>query len=114
MQGAVGCVHEWTRMEPCAASPAAPRASTCRLPKRQALQHSWERHVALESLLASLATNSTHYFHAFDLFCDKAYCSALVPGTLTVAYQDRQHLSTAGALYLAPFLNCWLAEKGLV
>ena len=41
-------------------------------------------------------------------------CGPAVPGTRTVAWLDRGHLSTAGALYLAPFFNCWLDEQGLL
>jgi hypothetical protein len=41
-------------------------------------------------------------------------CGPTVPGTSTVAYFDSHHLSTAGALYLAPLLNCKLRDLGII
>jgi len=31
----------------------------------------------------------------------------------TIAYYDAGHLSTAGSLYLAPYLNCFMGDHSL-
>ena len=78
-----------------------------------------ELHVAVNEMLASLAAEHSAVEHidsawVWDKMCDAQTCGPAVPGTRTVAWLDLQHLSTAGALYLGPFLNCWLHEKGLL
>ena len=50
----------------------------------------------------------------YDKLCSATTCGAVVPGTNTVSYYDQNHLSTAGSLFLAPFLNCYLRQMGLV
>mmetsp|Transcript_65857 Transcript_65857/g.157395 ORF Transcript_65857/g.157395 Transcript_65857/m.157395 type:complete len:801 (-) Transcript_65857:64-2466(-) len=46
------------------------------------------------------------------LMCGDAMCTEKVPGTQTLAYDDRHHVSHAGASYLAPFLCSFLADLG--
>ena len=69
--------------------------------------------------MAAFADESadSHFFSYFDLFCDGDTCSAAIPGTRTIGYRDGNHLSSAGSLYIAPFLwrarfraggCCWL------
>jgi peptidoglycan/LPS O-acetylase OafA/YrhL len=48
------------------------------------------------------------------LFCADGACDAHVPGTDVLALVDYGHLTTAGSLYLAPFLACALESLGLV
>ena len=50
----------------------------------------------------------------YDKLCTATSCGAVVPGTSTLAYLDANHLSTAGSLYLAPFMNCYLSDQGLL
>ena len=52
----------------------------------------------------------------FDRICDpiSGLCGPNAPGTNTVIYYDDHHLSTAGAVFLAPFINCQLAQFGLL
>ena len=50
----------------------------------------------------------------FDKLCTSTTCGAHVPGTSTMAYVDQNHLSTAGALYLGSFLNCYLRQHNLL
>ena len=69
--------------------------------------------------LAAQHPATIHYLPSdwvWSKLCDAATdtCGPAVPGTRTVAWLDRGHISTAGAVYLAPFFNCWLAERGLL
>ena len=50
----------------------------------------------------------------YDRLCTASSCGVNVPGTSTAAYLDQNHLSTAGSLYLAPFMNCFLSDQGLL
>ena len=60
--------------------------------------------------------NSTLVYDLFPLLCGQraAVCDAQVPGTNELAYADTHHLSTAGALYLAPFLSCFMGSHGMI
>ena len=48
------------------------------------------------------------FFRAFDLFCADGVCGAQIPGTDVLGVVDYGHLTTAGSLYVAPFLSCFL------
>ena len=50
---------------------------------------------------------SIHFFQPHDLFCTVTQCQAQVPGTTTFAYVDVHHLTTAGSMYLWPYLCSW-------
>lgn len=52
-------------------------------------------------------------FDAFPLFCDGEVCDYKIPGTLTPAYQDSHHLTSAATLYLSPFICSFLRQHGL-
>ena len=69
-----------------------------------------------EARMAAFADESadSHFFSYFDLFCDGDTCSAAIPGTRTVGYRDGNHLSSAGSLYVAPFLACAFQGWGLL
>lgn len=59
----------------------------------------------------------TFFFPLRQLFCDDSaeeICDANVPGTDTLAFYDNMHLTTAGALYLWPYLCSFFSESGLV
>ena len=77
-------------------------------------------HQAVDAMHAQVAAeypSSVKYLPVswfYDKLCTATTCGATVPGTDTVAYLDTNHLSTAGSLYLAPFLNCYLASEGLL
>ena len=49
-----------------------------------------------------------------ELFCSNSVCDAYIPGTDILGLVDYGHLTTAGSLYLAPFLSCALEGLGLV
>ena len=49
-----------------------------------------------------------------ELFCSNGLCDAYIPGTDILGLVDYGHLTTAGSLYLAPFLSCALEGLGLV
>ena len=44
----------------------------------------------------------------------RARCDANVPGTTTLAYHDKDHLTSAGALYLWPYICAFFQEHGLL
>lgn len=70
-----------------------------------------------ETAYATLAqSDGTYFFPIVSLFCDVAQhsCGAQIPGTDTLAYYDDQHLSSAGALYLWPYLCSFLSDSGLL
>eukprot|EP00966_Prymnesium_polylepis_P197515 4577038-Prymnesium_polylepis.1 len=52
------------------------------------------------------------------LFCEPGSgakrCGAFVPGTSTLAFHDTGHLSSAGSLYLWPFLCDFFSSNGLL
>jgi hypothetical protein len=63
------------------------------------------------------ADDSTFYMPVYQNFCDTSaqqVCNAQVPGTTTLAFFDEQHLTTAGAVYLWPFLCSFFADAGLL
>ena len=49
-----------------------------------------------------------------ELFCSNGLCDSFIPGTDVLALVDYGHLTTAGSLYLAPFVSCALEGLGLV
>ncbi len=49
-----------------------------------------------------------------ELFCSNGLCDSYIPGTDILGLVDYGHLTTAGSLYLAPFLSCALEGLGLV
>ena len=53
------------------------------------------------------------FFRAFDLFCAGGVCGAQIPGTDVLGVVDYGHLTTAGSLYVAPFLTCFLESRNL-
>ena len=53
------------------------------------------------------------FFRAFDLFCAGGVCGAQIPGTDVLGVVDYGHLTTAGSLYVAPFLTCFLEARNL-
>jgi len=53
------------------------------------------------------------FFDPFHLFCGHGKCGALIPGTNKLAYFGRDHWSTAGSLYVWPFLCSFLSKNGL-
>ena len=71
-------------------------------------------HVALEQLARD--DEDTFFMPIFHLFCnaDLTRCDANVPGTTTLAFHDKQHLTSAGALYLWPYLCSFFHDHGLV
>ena len=67
------------------------------------------------------ADNSTFYMPIYQYLCDgpldgsaEQICGANVPGTSTLAFFDEQHLTTAGALYLWPYLCSFFVDAGLL
>jgi hypothetical protein len=58
----------------------------------------------------------TFFMPIVSHFCDEdlTSCGAIIPGTETMAYHDDEHLSTAGALYLWPFLCDFFSSNGLL
>ena len=75
-------------------------------------------HVAYTQLARD---EGTYFMPIFHLFCseDLSRCGASVPGsgadtTTTMAFHDEQHLSSAGALHLWPFLCDFFASNGLL
>ena len=58
----------------------------------------------------------TFFMPIVPYFCDEGLtsCGAMVPGSETMAYVDDEHLSTAGALYLWPFLCDFFSNNGLL
>lgn len=73
-------------------------------------------HEAVMSQFRALASSSSSTF-VFDLrplLCEGQRCGATVPGTGDISYMDEHHISTAGALYLAPFINCFMESHWLL
>lgn len=106
---------------------ATPRARAWRLgwdalPETDpSIVYAWDLHATIESRMAALDAQlpAVRYISSawmFDRICDAASgtCGPNAPGTDTVIYYGDHHLSTAGSMYLAPFLNCELASFGLV
>jgi len=63
---------------------------------------------------------STYFMELAPLMCTpidggpRQRCDATVPGTDTISYHDTGHLSSAGSLYLWPFLCDFFASHGLL
>jgi len=41
-------------------------------------------------------------------------CDATVPGTQTLAFHDKEHMSMGGSLYLWPFICDFFTSNGLL
>jgi len=67
-------------------------------------------------LTAFAASYPNVYFmqELYAPFCVGGTCHVVIPGTSTVGYYDDDHVNTAGALYLAPFMNCFFYSVGLI
>ena len=76
---------------------------------RGVVLHAVNETTLLDALPASLPPS-----WMYDKLCTDTTCGAEVPGTHTIAFVDQNHLSTAGSLYLGPFLNCFLHDSGLL
>ena len=72
--------------------------------------------LADDVLMASVAQTgqSSYHFPIAHLFCSGYECNAQIPGTDVLAYYDDQHLTSAGALYLVPFLCAFFTDAGLL
>ena len=68
------------------------------------------------AMLAPLANEfpGVLYVEIFHLFCDSQRCMAQVPGTSTFAFFDDSHLTTAGGLYLWPYLCAAFQAAGFI
>ncbi len=92
--------------------------------RTSAVWYDWTLHLqtdaAYTSLVGESAMSNVHYVSStwtYARLCDANTntCGASVPGVpQTIAWYDRHHLSTAGSLYLAPFLHCFLTDRGLL
>lgn len=75
-------------------------------------------HARVMAALTQLAADgpSTHVFDLRPLLCHGDVCGAFLPGTSRniAGFVDHHHISSAGALYLAPFINCFMESKGLL
>ena len=102
---------------------------TCDTPLHDAVAVDWDLHEAMEEAYAALERSEPNVVFAnstwmYGLLCDvhgsdprnngAAVCSAAVPGTTAPMYIDTHHLNTQGSLYLAPFIECFLRERGLL
>jgi len=79
--------------------------------------HEVEDQVALErSIYSELAlANGTYYLPLHSYLCDRDdRCGAFIPGTDTLLYADRDHMTTEGSLYLWPFLCAFFQDNGLL
>ena len=68
------------------------------------------------AMLAPLANefSGVIYLPIHHLFCNSQNCMAQVPGTPTFAFFDTSHLTTAGALYLWPYICSALGAAGFL
>ena len=77
-------------------------------------------HAAMDAMHAELAATHDAVVYIpsewmYDKLCTESMCGALVPGSSgAFIYSDRHHMTTAGSLYLGPFISCWLQEHGLL
>ena len=69
---------------------------------------------AAHSALTATAPNVHFVKVLFDSLCDGSTCHMRVPGTSAMAYMDDDHLSSQGAMYVAPFIACAFEEAGLL
>ena len=81
-------------------------------------QHNgWVTRTYEEQALSSLAqADGTLFMSIYELMCDSTSqtCGAFIPGTQTLAYFDKQHLTSAGAFYLWPFICSFFRSNGLL
>jgi len=84
------------------------------------ITHARQLHAGMDAMHAELAAthDAVEYIPSewmYDKLCTESTCGALVPGSnRTFIYSDRHHMTTAGSLYLGPFINCWLWDHGLL
>jgi len=64
--------------------------------------------------LVSRVVSNAYFFDPRDLFCDHSMCSAMIPGTSTLAIGDQEHLTIEGSVYMWPFLCSFLSKRGLL
>lgn len=83
--------------------------------------YAWQLYAQTEQLMSQFADQYVHVEYIpsswfFNHLCDPTtgICGPTAPGTDTVIYFDTHHLTTAGSMYLAPFLNCKLRELGVL
>ena len=101
----------------------------CDTPLHEAVAVDWDLHEAMDKAYAALELSEPNVAYAnstwmYGLLCDvhgsdprsngTAACSAAVPGTTESMYLDTNHLNTQGSLYLAPFIECFMRERGLL
>ena len=60
------------------------------------------------------ANSNTYFFNIADKFCHNNRCLPWIPGTETLAYWDRYHLTPAASFYLWPFFCEQFKEVGLL
>ena len=103
---------------------ATPRESAWRLswdsfdPSHPSVLYAWSLRATIEARMYQLAASpGVKYIPSswmFDHLCDANVCGPTIPGTNTVMFYGDHHLSTAGAMYLAPFFNCEFASMRLL
>jgi len=79
--------------------------SRCEQPFAQAQSPHIENRPAMANALAT-SMERVIFLDLFVLFCEpgRGVCGGMVPGTSTLAYADKLHLSRAGSYYLSPYL----------
>jgi hypothetical protein len=98
----------------CIPSPYNPNAGEkCVRPRKWGSFFAGKFRAALRHLLDNVV-NNTYFFDPRHLFCDDTKCSAMIPGTLTLAIGDQEHLTIEGSTYLWPFLCSFLSKHGLL
>ena len=105
------------RAQLCATSIAA--AARCETSRATVLEQTAVERNFYSELVQADRTNSTYYMPLDELFCDPnaqagRECGVVVPGTHTVAFLDSNHINTAGASYLWPFLCDFFTRHGLM
>ena len=93
--------------------------ASCRTPRSSAVVYTQALHVATDAAYAALASEVSNVKYipsawVYDRLCTSTECGPELPGTTAVGWLDDWHLSTAGSLYLAPFLHCWLTDNGVI
>ena len=64
----------------------------------------WTYNLGVKNALAARYPNTVFVYELGPLMCDGRVCNSQVPGTSLRAYDDYHHLSSAAALYHAPYL----------
>ena len=85
--------------------------------KVESVFYGWAIHEYMGEMLRKVSEELENVYYiddTFDKMCPSEPCMPFVPNTLMPAYTDDHHLSTQGALYLAPFVACFFEEHGLL